>query len=411
MGTPSAPPTEPRSSARRATRSAARRVAAAQLISLTGSEAAFTALVVAVYRQTHSASWISAVLLVAFWTGGLLTPFAGSLGDRFDRRRVVIAADLAGAAAFAALALATSPWALLLLTFLDAAAASPTFPALSAAVPNLAEPDDLAWANGTISFGHNVGHVAGPALGGLIAATAGPTAVFLGNAVTFVISAALVASVHSRFSAERDQGAADEHPGIWSGFGFIARDRILRLIAAAFIPFAIAVGSVMVAELPLATSFGVGSFGFGLISAAFGAGALVGALAARRLDESTARRGIVFGSFVTAAFFGSVAGANAFWMVLVAMIVSGFSDAIVDVAVELTFQRRSPDAVRTRVLAGLEGIFLTGLAVSFLFAGAFVTAFGPKAAYALAGAGCLVTAVLLTPLLRARFSNRAEERR
>ena len=411
MGTSSAPRTEARSPTRRASRTAARRVAAAQLISLTGSEAAFTALVVAVYRQTHSASWISAVLLVAFWTGGLLTPFAGSLGDRFDRRRVVIAADLAGAVAFAALAFVTSPWALLLLTFLDAAAASPTFPALSAAVPNLAEPDDLAWANGTISFGHNVGHVAGPALGGLIAATAGPTAVFLGNAATFVVSAALLASVTGRFSAERGDGDADEHPGIWSGFGFIARDRVLRLIAAAFIPFAVAVGSVMVAELPLATSFGVGSFGFGLISAAFGAGALVGALAARRLDESSARRGIVYGSFVTAAFFASVAGANAFWMVLVAMVVSGFSDAIVDVAVELTFQRRSPDAVRSRVLAGLEGIFLTGLAMSFLFAGAFVTAFGPKAAYALAGAGCLATAILLTPLLRARFSVREEGRR
>jgi predicted MFS family arabinose efflux permease len=402
MGTPSTA---------RTTRTAARRVAAAQLISLTGSEAAFTALVVAVYNRTHSPSWISAVLLVAFWTGGLLTPFAGSLGDRFDRRVVVISADLAGAAAFALLAFAHSPWALLLLTFLDAAAASPTFPALSAAVPNLAAPEDLAWANGTISFGHNVGHVAGPALGGLIAATAGPTAVFLANAVSFVVSAALIASVKGRFSAERSDGNPDEHPGVWRGFGFIARDPVLRLIAVAFIPFAVAVGSVMVAELPLATSFGAGSFGFGMISASFGAGALAGALLARRLDEPRARRGLVIGSFVTAAFFGSVAGANAFWIVLVAMVGAGCSDAIVDVAVELTFQRRSPDAVRSRVLAGLEGIFLTGLAVSFLFAGAFVETFGPSAAYALAGAGCLATALLLTPLLRARFSVREQGRR
>src|SRR5262249_54845648 len=158
--------------------------------------------------------------------------------------------------------------------------------------------------------------------------------------------------------------------------------------------------SVMVAELPLATSFGAGSFGYGLISAAFGAGGLVGALAGRRLTPSNERSALVAASFVTAAFFAAVAGAGAFWMVLIAMVVSGCSDGIVDVAVELTFQRRSPDAVRSRVLAGLEGTFLIAFATSFLFAGAFVNAFGPKAAYALAGSGCLVTAVLLTPLLR-----------
>ncbi len=396
--------------ARRASRSAARRVAAAQLISLAGSEAAFTALVIAVYRRTGSAGWISAVLLVAFWTSGILTPFAGSLGDRFDRRRVVIASDLAGAVAFAALAFARSPLLLLVLTFLDAAAASPSFPALSAAVPNLAAPEDLAWANGTISFGHNIGHVVGPALGGLIAATAGPTTVFLGNAASFLVSAALVASVTGRFSGERDAETGD-HPGVWRGFGFIARDPVLRLMALAFVPFAVAVGSVLVAELPLANSFGVGSFGYGLIAAAFGAGGLVGALAGRRLTPTNERGALVAASFVTAVFFAAVAGAGAFWMVLIAMVVAGSSDGIVDVAVELTFQRRSPDAVRSRVLAGLEGIFLLAFATSFLFAGAFVAAFGPKAAYALAGSGCLVTAALLTPLLRPRFGLREGTRR
>ena len=404
MSTPTTTPDRARTS-----RTPARRVAVAQFISMTGSEAAFTAIVVAVYGRTGSAGWISAVLLVAFWTGGILTPIAGSLGDRFDRRRVIIASELAGAVAFGALAFARSPWPLLVLTFLDAAAASPSFPAVSAAVPNLAPPEDLAWANGTISFGHNVGHVAGPALGGLVAATAGPTAVFLANAVSFLVGAALVASVRGRFSGDRDDHA--EHPGVWSGYRFIGHDRVLRTIAVALVPFAVAVGSVLVAELPLATSFGVGSFGFGLIGAAFGAGALVGALVARGLRGSVEQRALVLGSFVTAAGFAAVVGAGAFWVVLVAMAVAGCSDAIVDVAVELSFQRRSPDAVRSRVVAGLEGIFLIGLAVSFLFAGAFVNAFGAKAAYGLAGLGCTVTALLLLPLLRERLPAPAGDRR
>ena len=71
MSTPTTTPDRARTS-----RTPARRVAVAQFISMTGSEAAFTAIVVAVYGRTGSAGWISAVLLVAFWTGGILTPFA-----------------------------------------------------------------------------------------------------------------------------------------------------------------------------------------------------------------------------------------------------------------------------------------------------------------------------------------------
>jgi MFS family permease len=273
-------------------------------------------------------------------------------------------------------------------------------------VPNLVTDDDLAWANGTIAFGSNVGYLVGPALGGLLAAVTSPGVVFLANAASYVVSALLVASVRVRFSGHRDPG--DGRPGgVWSGFAFIAHDRVLRTMALAFIPFAVAVGSVLVAELPLALGFGTGSFGYGLLSSAFGIGALAGALGARRLTTATERPAIVICSVVTAVGFAGASVAPFFWVVLLGMVVSGLSDGVVDVAVELTFQRRPPDHLRSRVVAGLEGIFLLGLAVSFLFAGSFVARFGPRAAYALAGAGCLITAVMLTPLLRRSFDGTA----
>ncbi len=88
------------------------------------------------------------------------------------------------------------------------------------------------------------------------------------------------------------------------------------------------------------------------------------------------------------------------------MCVSGASDGLVDVVVEVTFQRRSPDAVRSRVLAALEAVFLLGLAVAFPFGGLLVGVLGPKAAYALGGAGAAVSALMLIPLLRTRPSAR-----
>jgi MFS family permease len=308
----------------------------------------------------------------------------------------MIVSELLGAVCFAALAFARTPVPLLLLAFLAAVAETPFFPAASAAVPNLVPTGDLAWANSTIAFGSNVGYLLGPALGGVLVAMVGAATVFLFNAATFVISAILVASVAGSFSRERT--GEETYQGIQAGIRFMMSQPALRTMTVAFAVFAVSVGSVLVAELSLAESFGAGSIGYGLISTMFGLGALGGSLAGRFLTESNEHRVLVACSLVTALGFGSVAVAPAFWFVLVAMLVGGASDGLVDVAVEVIFQRLSPDAVRSRVIAALEAVLLLGLAGSFLFAGPLVDALGPKAAYALAGAGCVITGVMLLPL-------------
>lgn len=382
-------------------RSAARRLALARVISLTGSQAAFTALLFLVFERTGSAAWVSAGLLLTLGTQGVMTLLLGPLGDRFDRRRIMVASDLLGAACFAALALVAvegSPGALLAFAFFAAAAESAFLPASSGAIPNLVAPADLAWANGTVALGTNAGYLLGPALGGALVATIGGPAVFAANAVSFLVSAALVVTVRGRFNRERED--AGGHRGVRAGFRFVLTDPVLRRMTLAFPVFAVCVGSVLVAELPLATSFGVGSFGYGLIASTFGVGAMAGSLAGRGLTRRTEPRALVLGSVVTAVAFASVGMAASFWVVLAAMLLAGTSDGLVDVAVETTFQRRSPDAVRSRSLAALESIWLTSVSVSFLFSGALVDALGPKAAYVLAGSGCAVTALLLVPLLR-----------
>jgi MFS family permease len=384
-------------------RSAARRIAFARLISLTGSQAAAISLVFLVYRRTGSAAWLSVALLLTEGAQGALAPLVGGLGDRFDRRGVMIASDLAATACFlgmATVAVHGSTAALVTMGFLATVAESPFFPASGGAIPNLVPAADLAWANGTIAFGSNIGYLVGPALGGVLVASIGAPAVFVLNAVSFVGSAALVATVRGSFSGERPD--SEEHDGPGAGFRFLLQDPILRRLAAAFSVFALCVGSVIVAELPLATSFGMGSIGYGLILTMFGVGALGGALGGRRLTPRTEPVALVIGSAITAIAFASVGLAPAFWCVLAAMLVGGASDGVADVAVETIFQRRSPDSVRSRVIGALEAVWHVALSVSFLFSGPLVNALGPKAAYVLAGAGCAGTAALLTPLLRSR---------
>jgi MFS family permease len=269
-------------------------------------------------------------------------------------------------------------------------------------VPNLVVPNDLAWANGTISFGKSVGFVIGPAVGGLLVAALGVPAVFLINALSFVASAALVATVQGSFVGARPD--EDAHHGMRAGFRFIVRDPTLRRMTAAFAVFTLAIGSVLVAELPLARSFGVGSIGYGLIATSFGLGALAGSLAARRLTAATEGPAIGYGSLVTAAGFGAISVMPAIAPTYGAMLVSGASDGVVDVAALGILQRQTPDAVRSRVLSAFDGAVLATLALSFLFAGPLVDALGPKAAYAIAGGGCATTALILWPLARGRAS-------
>jgi MFS family permease len=381
-------------------RSNVRRLAAARLISIVGSQAAFTALLYTIYRRTGSPAWVSATLLATFGTIGLLSPLAGALGDRFDRRKVMIASDVLGAVCFASLGLVRSPSSLIALAFLAAAVGSPFFSASSAAIPNLAAPEDLNWANSTISLGASVGHMVGPFLGGVLVAAIGATAVFELNALSFLVSVAIVVSVEGRFSGDRSQ--SDEHRGLRAGFRFVARDPVLRILTVAFVVFVLSVGGVVVAELPLAQLFRVGSVGYGLMATAWGSGALIGVFRARRLTEATERRAMVGFCFITAAALVSVSLMPVFPPMLLAMLIAGGADAVVDVAAETLIQRRSPDEVRSRVVAAVDGLILTMFATSFLFAGFVVAALGPKAAYAIAGAGCAVTATLLVPVLRNR---------
>jgi MFS family permease len=389
-------------------RSAIRRLAVARFVSLAGTEAAFTALLFVLYQRTRSPGLVSVALLLTFGTFGLAGPVAGSLGDRFDRKLVMVCSEVAGGICFAGLAFARSPGHLLLLAFLSALLGSPFGGAASAAVPNLAGREELSWANGTVGMGMNVGFLAGPVLGGVLVATFGPKTVFLANAGSFAVSACLILSIRGRFAGVRDD-ERDDHRGLRAGIRFLRRDPVLLRMVLAFSIWLIGVGAVVVGELPLSQSFGVGSVGYGLLAASWGTGAAIGAFFARFLTARTEHRGLVFGCMGTALGLASIAVLPVFPAILGAMIVAGGADGLVDVTAETILQRRTPDAVRSRVAAAFEGLLHGMFAVSFVFAGLLVEWLGPKPAYLVAGAGSLVTAAVLSPLLRAQPGRAADD--
>ncbi|MGA9160540.1 MAG: MFS transporter [Actinomycetota bacterium] len=379
-------------------RTAVRRLALARVISVTGSAAAYTALMFEIYAQTGSAVWLAAALLVTEGVTGLVGPLASVLGDRIDRRTVMIVSDLAAAACFAGMALvAEAPGPLIVIAFLSALAEAPFWPASSAAIPNLVPPEQVSWANSLVAIGRNIGIMVGPALGGILLAAVGAPWVFAINAASFVVSAALVVSVRARFVGDRSDES--EHQGVLAGFRFLVREPVLRRMSVAWIVLVLGIGMAMVGDVPLVDLFDAGSAGFGLMIGLWGAGSILGSLAGRWLSAETEMRWLVLGTAFVACIAVAIALSPWFALVLALNVAWGAGEGVTSVAEQNLLQRRTPDSVRSRVLGAVEGLFHGGLAISYVAAAFVLPVVGARGMYAIAGVAAGLSVLVLLPLL------------
>jgi len=382
-------------------RVAVRRLALGRLISNTGSLAATTALAFTIYERTGSATWIAATMVLTWGLIGVVSPVAGAIGDRFDRRLVIIWSDVGAVVCWAVMSLFDEPATLLAIAFVASVVAMPFFPTSAAAIPNVAGPENLSWANSLVAMGDNTGLTTGPLIGGLLVATIDAHWLFLANATTFAVSAFLVASVHANFSdPERSPESEDLHRGFISGFRFIGRDRVLRTLLLSWFAFILGMATTIVADPVLAEEFGTGAFGYGLITACWGGGTILGAFLGRRVTE--AKEGLVlvaFSGFLAVTAFG-VALAPWFWLVLFWMLMFGLADGPTQVAEQNLLQRRAPDAVRARVMSAWGASHHVALVIALVLGGFIVPALGPRGAYVVGGITAVIGTSMLLPLLR-----------
>jgi MFS family permease len=382
-------------------RTAVRRLALGRAISVAGTFAAGTALLYTIYRETQSTAWISATMLLTWAVIGFFSPLAGALGDRFDRRRVMIASESAAALCWFAMAFVTqSPAVLLAIAFASSVVEVAYFPASSAAIPNVAGEEHLSWANSLLSVGRYAGLTFGPIAGGLLVAVIGPEWVFAANGVSYLASVALTWSVRADFADPDRDKESEEHRGVLAGFRFVRRDRVLRLLALSFMVFILGMATTLVADPVLADEFGTGSLGFGLITALWGAGTIAGVWLGRRITEESEGRWMVGCSVLVALTGFGVALSPWFGLVLFWMFAFGATDGPTQVIEQNLLQRRSPDVVRSRVMGAWETLMHGSLVVALVAGGWIVSVLGPRGAYAIGGVTGLVGAALLLPFLR-----------
>ena len=383
------------------------RLAAARLVSLAGGSAAYIALVAAIYGETGSALWVSAAIFSSVVTSVAAAAPAGWLGDRFDRRTVMIVSDLASVlVSLAMAATAEHAWALVLLLGVSSATQAPFDPASASAIPQVVPERDVPRANSLVAASSSAAYLAGPLLGGaLLGLGASPAEVFAADAATFLVSAVLVWSVRRPFG----RGSTAEHPGLLAGARVIARERALLVPVLAGMLSLVGIGIVDVASYPLSLDLGGGATGYGVMTGLLGGGGLLGAaLAARALRAGPVR--VLTASFAAgAAGVAIAAGAPVLAVCFVGMALAGAGRGVGDVAETTLIQARSADAVRSRVFAAQDGAAHVAFSVSAFAGGLLVELLGARGAVGVAaafGLGAAAVAASASPRRRASRSSR-----
>jgi MFS family permease len=347
-----------------------------------GTWLAVVALAIDVYDRTHSAKWVSALLIADFVPAVAIGIAFGPLVDRFSRRRLMVGADLLSVGVFIALVFVQTPGQIVALATVAGFAAGFFRPAAYAGLPNIVAQDDLAAANSLLRSSANLTLVIGTLLGGVIVSAVGPRVSYGLNAITFAVSALLLSTIAvRRFEAARDTSERLPYAReLKDGFALITHTRTLLAVFISWSLVMLATGGINVAEVELAkVSFNSGSFGYGLLWAGSGAGAVVGSLyAATWLEHRSVS--FVYAASLALMGFGALAAALSpnVWVGAACMVLGGFGNGAAIVCNYLLVQRGAPDRLRGRALTTLMSVTYGLLGVGMVLAGPLTDAVGAR---------------------------------
>jgi MFS family permease len=349
---------------------------ASTLASSVGTLLAAIALAIDVKQRTDSGTWVGAVLIVDFLPTIVVGLALGPLLDRLSRRKLMIVSDLLRAAVFAALPFATNAGTIVALALVAGLATGFFRPAVYAGVPNLVPDELLADANALLQTVENAAWAIGPLLGGVLTAAWGPHAAYWINAVSFLVSAALVARIPARLLQSTIALTRGHWTDLKDGFSVVFRSRPLLAVLVGWGVATIGSGAITVSEIFLAqNTLHAGDWGYGLLYGAIGAGLVVGSVVSSAVIE---RLGVAraYGTSLAlmAIGFGVGAASANIWMAAVCCVVGGIGDGGAVVCNALLMQRGTRDEMRGRALTFVMSLTWTTTGIGIILAGALMSA-------------------------------------
>jgi MFS family permease len=372
------------------------------LISGLGTWIAVVALVLDVKNRTGSAVWVSALLIADFLPGIAIGLLLGPLVDRFSRKKLLVGADLVRLVVFVLLAVAVSAGQIVALALVAGIASGFARPAAYAGLPNLVPAELLPRANSLLRTADQLTIMVGTLVGGVVVAASGPDLAYWLDAASFAVSASLVIRISAGLLQEGRVASSGHWRDVAEGFAAILRSRPLTTVLVSWSIATVTMAVANVAEVFLATvSFDAGSFGYGLMWAASGLGAVLGALFASSWLERRSMT-VVYTSAIALMGLGDVAAGCSpnVWVAVWCLLLGGIGNATAIVCNSLLVQRGAPDNLRGRVFTVIMGATSAVLGIGMAVTGPLVDAVGARWAYVIAGVVALVAAATGFVMLR-----------
>ncbi|MEV4199648.1 MFS transporter [Micromonospora globbae] len=381
-----------------------RRLWAARTVSQWGDVASTVALGLLVLQLTGSGLGVAGVVAAEIVPVLVLAPIAGVVVDRFSRRQVMIAADLGRAALMAMLPFAADHVGAVYLIAAGMSAGSVFFnPAAGAVLPALVARERLVAANSGIWTAAVLSQIALAPITGLVVTVAGVDIAFWVNAVSFLLSAALLA----RLPALTPEPETDRQPTVtsrWAG-RWTNAVRGVRHIRSDRRLGALAIGQALAALSAGATSALLVVYvrdhlhapptGYGITLGAIGVGAAAGPLLLVRLIRDPAQPGWVFGPFAVRGGVDLVlASVSTLPPAALALAAYGVSTSTGAVTFNSMLQATVPDTVRGRVMATFDITWQAGRLASLGIGGLLADQLGIRAVYYLGGVLLILAATM-----------------
>jgi MFS family permease len=349
-----------------------------ETVSLVGSLVSYLAVSISVFRQTGHATPLALVEVFAALPVILAGGLAGALADRFDRRGVMLAANL-GFVVCSGLLLASFAfgafrlWHLYALSFASALFAALQRPAFQASVAMLIPEDRRDRANALGQITGPVARVIAPAIAGLLFAAIGVVGVIAVDIATFLAAIAVLVFVRIPQPDRTDEGRALEAP-VWrqafDGFRYLVGHRVLLAFCGYNAVAAFLVGGVLVLGTPYVLARTGSEAQFGLVLSALNVGAVAGALAMSAWDGARRRVQTVFLGMVVHGVFLAVAGIGQGAISLaVAFFAAMFTIPIVGAATQSIFQAKVAPDLQGRVFAAIGQVNGLLAPLAYLVAG------------------------------------------
>jgi amino acid adenylation domain-containing protein len=348
-------------------------IALGQLISMLGTGLSGFAMSVWVLRETGQVFDFSVMAVFTLLPGILMSPIAGVVADRWDRRRVMIMSDCAAAVGtlLIAILLWTNQlqiWHLFLSVTIGSIANAFQRPAYIAAVAQLVPKQQLGRANGVVQLATNMGNIFSPLLGGALLVWIGLRGVVLIDALTFLfaITTLLLVRFPNTMSRQREETFRQQMVGGWR---FIARRPSLRAFIVFFFVYNFVSASFNVLIPPLVLASYPESV-LGTVLSVMSIGVILGTFV-MIITGGTRRR--INGMLLATTFTGITIGAAVFRPTLlfltVGLFVGGFISSFIDAHWQSIIQAKVPFKLQGRVTATILMIVMLTMPIGFLLWG------------------------------------------